>query len=67
MLSAREGNCVPFDEALHDARIDLEEVITGHARLTRNAGRNDDDVGAFESLGHTIVGGEEAGHFLHWT
>lgn len=57
----------PFNKALHDAGINLEEVIACHAWLPRNTGGDDDNVGIFEGLGHTIIGGEEAGYFLNWT
>ena len=48
---------MPFNETLHDAGVDFEEVVTGHARFARDSGGNDDDVGVFEGFGHAIVGG----------
>lgn len=37
-------------QVAHNARIDLEQVIAGHARLAGNAGRNDNHVRTLDSL-----------------
>lgn len=35
---------------LHNAGIDIEQVVTGHAGLAGHAGRDDDEVCALQSL-----------------
>lgn len=34
----------------HNRRVGVEQIVTGHARLAGNSGRNDDDVGVGQSL-----------------
>ena len=34
----------------HNASVDVEEVVTGHAGFARHACRDHDDISAFESL-----------------
>ena len=40
-----------FGQALHDGCIDVEQVITGHAWLSRHTSWNHHQVGAFERSG----------------
>jgi hypothetical protein len=60
-LGAELGNTL--DEIAHDAGIDLEEVITGHARLAGNAGRNDNNIGTGQGVLQAIILGKVAGDF----
>lgn len=39
-----------------DGGVGVEEVITGHARLARNASGDDDDLSTFQGTGE-VVGG----------
>jgi len=48
-----------LDQALDDAGVDLEQVVTRHAGLARDAGGDDDDVGAGEGVLQAVVFGEE--------
>jgi len=52
-----------LDQALDDAGVDVEQVVTGHARLAGNTGGDDDDVGILEGSLGALVGGQEAAHF----
>jgi hypothetical protein len=52
-----------LDQALDNAGVDLEEVVSGHAGLAGNAGRDDDDVGILEGGLCAVVGGEVAADF----
>jgi hypothetical protein len=33
-----------------DRRVGVEKVVSGHARLARNSGRDDDDFGVFQRI-----------------
>lgn len=53
-----------LDEALDDAGVDVEKIITGHARFSWDTSRNDDDVRILECLLGTVILREVAGDFL---
>lgn len=42
-------------EPLHDAGVDVEEIIPGHAGLPGHPGGDDDDVGALQRLPELVV------------
>lgn len=44
----------------HESCTYVEEVITGHTRLTGDTGGDDDNVGTLERLSETTIGGEIA-------
>jgi hypothetical protein len=52
-----------LDEALDNAGVDLEQVITGHAGLARNASGDDNDVRILEGGLGAIVGWQVSGDF----
>ena len=43
-------------DRVHDLRVGGDKIVAAHARLTRNAGGDDDDVGALDRL---VIGGAE--------
>ena len=47
-------------ERLADTGINVEQVVASHAGLAGDTGRDDDNVGAFESLFCAVVGRQEA-------
>jgi hypothetical protein len=46
------------DEVAHDAGVDLEQVVAGHAWFARNAGGDDDNVGSGEGVLHAVIFGQ---------
>ena len=42
-------------ERLHNTRIDVEEIVPSHARLSRNSSRDDDDIRTFQSLPKLLI------------
>lgn len=55
--------CDACCEIADDTRVDLEEIVTRHARLTWHAGRDDDEVSILEGCEEAVVGGEVASDF----
>ena len=64
VAGCRTGN-LPFRQALDNTGVDLEEIVTSHAGLPWDTGRDDDYVGACKGFGHAIVGWKEARYFLY--
>lgn len=62
-LGAVLGNAL--DQVADDAGVDLEQIVTGHAGLARNARRDDDDIGAGESVLQAVILGQEASELGH--
>mmetsp|Transcript_41974 Transcript_41974/g.110809 ORF Transcript_41974/g.110809 Transcript_41974/m.110809 type:complete len:398 (-) Transcript_41974:121-1314(-) len=45
----------PSDQVLHDARVDVEEVVTGHAGLAGHAGGNHHHIAAIQGLFQVVA------------
>lgn len=43
-------------EVAYDRGVGVEEVVTGHSRLARDTGRDDDDLGVLEGSCEVIGG-----------
>ena len=61
MIRMQFGECCDglADHVFHDFVVGIEQVVAAHARLARNAGGDDDDVGV-RGVG-VVVGAEHVG------
>lgn len=60
-LGGELGNAL--DEIPDNAGVDLEQVITGHARLPGNTSRDDNNIGASKSVLQAVILGQVTGDF----
>ena len=60
-MSLDDTRSAPSTSDLDDSGIDVEQVISSHSRLARNASRDDDDVGAGKCIAQLLIANKALG------